>query len=140
TSSMENSLILPTVGAIWTNLAGIFTDPVLASELGQTLWRVLSGFVGGSVIGIVVGIAVGVGGWLREIVLPYLNFFRAVAPIAWVIPAAIWFGVGTPATVFVSVYAVAFPVAINTIAGLAATPENRMRMAAASGAGPVRQL
>lgn len=137
---VQNPLVLPPVQEIGSSLVSLFADPALSSQLGATLQRVLFGYLGGGVIGLVVGVAVGAGGWLREIILPYLNFFRSVAPIAWVIPAAIWFGVGTPATVFVAMYAVAFPIAINTIAGLASTPVNRMRMAAAAGAGRMRQL
>lgn len=137
---VDNQLVLPPIQLIGASLVSLFADPSLSGQLGSTLLRVLYGYLGGGLIGLAVGVAVGAGGWLRGIVLPYLNFFRSVAPIAWVIPAAIWFGVGTPATVFVAMYAVAFPIALNTIAGLASTPVNRMRMGASAGAGRLRQL
>jgi len=139
-SSVANPLVLPPLGQIGDRLVAIFVDPTISVQFLDTLMRIAVGYVGGGLIGVVIGIAVGSGGWARDVVSPYLSFFRSVAPIAWVIPAAIWFGVGTPATIFVAGYAVVFPVAINTIAGLASTPVNRMRMAASAGAGRLARL
>src|SRR5699024_473044 len=112
---IDNPLVLPTFGAAGSQLLGLFIDPVMQGHLGETLLRVLIGFGLGSVFGLVLGASIGSFQFARQIFNPYLNFLRAIAPIAWVVPATIWLGIGNPPILFVVLYAATFPVAINTI-------------------------
>lgn len=133
---LDNPLVLPTFRAAGGQLLGLFIDPVMQGHLGETLLRVFIGFGLGSVVGLVLGASIGSFQFARQIFNPYLNFLRAIAPIAWVVPATIWLGIGTPPILFVVVYAATFPVAINTISGIASVHPDKARMARSFGLSP----
>lgn len=135
--ALGSDLLLPSLPAVSTQLVGLLADPSLSVNLMDTLYRIVFGFVLGSAIGLVLGATIGSFAVVRELVNPYLNFLRAITPAAWIVPATIWLGIGTPAILFVVVYASAFPVAINTISGMAAVPRNKVRMARMFGMGPI---
>lgn len=134
--AIGNPLVLPTFGAAGAQLLGLFIDPVMQGHLGETLFRVLIGFGIGSLIGLVLGASIGSFQFARQIINPYLNFLRAIAPIAWVVPATIWLGIGDPPILFVVIYAATFPVAINTISGISSVHPDQPRMARTFGLSP----
>jgi NitT/TauT family transport system permease protein len=132
-----NPLVLPAPTGVVTALAQLLTDPQTRTDLLDTVRRVVAGFVAGSLGGLLVGAGIGSFRVVRELLNPYLNFLRTVAPIAWIVPATIWLGVGEPSILFVVVYAAVFPVAINTISGIAAADADKLRMARAVGLSPL---
>lgn len=135
--ALDSELLLPSLPAVFGQLVGLVADPALSVNLMDTLYRIVFGFVVGSAIGLVLGATIGSFAIVRQFVNPYLNFLRAITPAAWIVPATIWLGIGTPAILFVVVYSAAFPVAINTISGMAAVPRNKVRMARMFGLGPL---
>lgn len=135
--SLDSALLLPRLQDVLAQLGALVTDPAQRVNLTDTLYRVFVGFLGGSVAGLVLGAAIGSVRVVRELLNPYLNFLRAVTPVAWIVPATIWLGIGTPGILFVVVYAAAFPVAINTISGMAAVPRDKVRMARMFGMNPL---
>ncbi len=61
-----------------------------------------------------------------------------MTPVAWIVPATIWLGVGEGSLRFIVVYATVFPVIINTLAGLSQVPVDKVRMARTFGASRLR--
>ncbi|PWD49921.1 hypothetical protein C8046_03715 [Serinibacter arcticus] len=131
-----NQATLPTLTSVLAEIGALSTDPALRTHVLTTLGRVLAGFLVGSVLGLVTGSLIGAFSWVRRILNPYLNFLRAIAPIAWIVPATIWLGVGESSIQFVVIYAAVFPVAINTISGMASLAPDRARMGRVFGLSP----
>ncbi|MDG4766053.1 ABC transporter permease [Solwaraspora sp. WMMD406] len=126
---------LTLTGALELAGNGTLWDSVRAS--GQ---RILSGWGLGVLIGVPVGLLMGCSQWLRLMLDPYIQFFRFVPPIAFVTLAIIWLGPGEASKVALIFYTTVFIVALNTLAGVLAVDELKLRAARALGAGPARTL
>ncbi len=133
-----NELIFPGPLAALDALRELVTDSGELRQAGHTLGRVVVGFAVGSALGVLIALLLGSIRVVGESLEPVVHFLRSITPVAWVVPATIWFGVGEAALRFIVVYATLFPVVLNTLAGMAETPENKRRMAQSMGAGPFR--
>lgn len=134
------STVVPGVPETVVRSAKMFSSWDEASPMLITLRRIVTGYMIGCFVGVVLGSAMGTIRIVREAVLPYVNFLRSVTPVAWVVPATVWFGVGEMPLYFIVVYASMFPVILNTIAGFAGVPRSKTRMASVFGAGPGRRF
>ncbi|HVO87994.1 MAG TPA: ABC transporter permease [Casimicrobiaceae bacterium] len=83
---------------------------------GDTLWRHLlasigrfgMGFLLAAAVGIPLGLLMGWYRWLDDVVSPFFESLRFVAPIAWVPFAGLWFGTGIGGPILV-IFSGAFP-------------------------------
>lgn len=131
--------LFPTVQATVMALWRSFASDVFPIAIGQTVARVVVAFVLGSILGAMIGLAMGSFSIVRRALQPYVHFFRFVTPIAFVSPAAVWFGVGSPSVVFLIFYATVFLVLVNTMDGVLHVRPQRIRMAECFGA-PQRRV
>jgi len=99
-----------------------------------SLLRIFAGFLAGGALGTLLGLLMGSSGIVRALAEPYVHFFRFVPPLAWFAPVLLWFGSGEGARVMLIVYTTVFVVALNAMAGVAAVPRNKIRMARSFGA------
>ena len=99
-----------------------------------SLRRIGIGWGLGLLVGIPLGILMGRIRLLRLFLDPYIEFFRFIPPIAFVTLAIVWFGIGETSKVVLIFYTGVFIVTLNTIAGVAAIPESRLRAAESLGA------
>jgi ABC-type nitrate/sulfonate/bicarbonate transport system permease component len=90
----------------------------LFSALLQSLGRVGLGFLLAGSTALIMGLAMGFSRALERNLDPIVETFRPIAPIALLPLAILWFGTGTPASVFVVGYAAFFPMIVNTIHGV----------------------
>lgn len=134
--SLGNSMVLPTLTSVISAVASLALESGMRNHLFETLWRVVAGFGVGSVAGLLLGAGIGSFSIARRVLNPYLNFLRSISPIAWIVPATIWLGIGEPPILFVVIYATVFPVAINTISGIASVHPDKIRMSRTFGMGP----
>jgi len=104
--------------------SGRLLDDTIAS-----LYRVAWGFVTATVLAVPLGLVVGRQAAARDALLPWINFFRSLSPIAWIPFAIIWFGIGDPPAIFIIFIAVFFQVALATAAAAAAVPKIYYRVA-----------
>ena len=75
----------------------------LMGAVGVSLYRIALGFLLGTVVGVPVGLAMGLFRPVLIFLEPYVQFFRFVPPVAWIIPAILWFGIGeTPKVALVA--------------------------------------
>jgi NitT/TauT family transport system permease protein len=105
----------------------------LTNDLVVSLFRVSCGFSIAVALGIPTGLWLGRVAASREALLPLINFFRNLSPLAWIPFAILWFGVGDAATIFLIFLAVYFPVALATIAAVGSIPAVYFRVARAYG-------
>lgn len=85
-----------------------FAGYTLQMHLLSSLERFALGFVLAAVIGIPLGLAMGWFRLLDDIVSPFFEGLRFIAPIAWVPFAALWFGTGIGGPILI-IFAGAFP-------------------------------
>jgi len=64
----------------------------------------LYGVAWGFVTAVPLGLVIGRHALTRAALMPWVNFFRSLSPIAWIPFAIIWFGVGDPPAIFIAPY------------------------------------
>ena len=133
------SILFPTplqTVAAWGAMLG---EGVLLHHVAVSVGRIAIGFVLGILVGVPLGLAMGLFSPVAIVLEPYVQFFRFVPPVAWIIPAILWFGIGETSKIFLIFYTTVFLVLLNTMAGVAAVARNQIRSARCFGASP-RQL
>jgi NitT/TauT family transport system permease protein len=105
----------------------------LVNDVVVSLFRVSCGFSIAVALGIPTGLWLGRVAASRKALLPLINFFRNLSPLAWMPFAILWFGVGDAATIFLIFLAVYFPVALSTTAAVGSIPVVYFRVARAYG-------
>ncbi|GAA1519555.1 ABC transporter permease [Sphaerisporangium rubeum] len=134
------SFFLPSPKLTWDGAVELIKDGTLWQAMTASSGRIFAGWALGVVVGVPVGLLTGRIQWLRLMLDPYIQFFRFVPPIAFVTLAIIWLGPGESSKIALIFYTSVFIVALNTLAGVLAVDELRLRAARSLGAGPVRTL
>ena len=101
----------------------------LFDDLVASLFRVSVGFMLAVVLGIPLGLILGHRARVRVALLPAINFFRNLSPLAWIPFAILWFGIGDLPAIFLIFMASFFPVVLATSAAVANIPAVYFRVA-----------
>ena len=101
----------------------------LFNDLVASLFRVTTGFVLAALSGIPLGLWLGQQPRLRLALLPSVNFFRSLSPLAWIPFAILWFGIGDAPAIFLIFMASFFPIVLATLAAVASIPTVYFRVA-----------
>jgi NitT/TauT family transport system permease protein len=101
----------------------------LFNDLVASLFRVTVGFVLAAASGIPLGLMLGNHLTSRTALLPTVNFFRNLSPLAWIPFAILWFGIGDVPAIFLIFMASFFPIVLATIAAVATIPAVYFRVA-----------
>ena len=133
-------LFLPSPGETWTASGELWRDGTLVDSVVASGRRILIGWSLGLVVGIPIGVLMGRIRIVRRLLDPYIEFFRFIPPISFVTLAIIWLGIGETSKVVLIFYTSVFVVTINTIAGVLAVDDSKLRAAASLGAGRVQTL
>ncbi len=133
------SILFPTPLQTLTAWAAMVREGLLPLHVAVSLGRIAIGFAIGTLVGVPVGLAMGLFGPVSVVLEPYVQFFRFVPPVAWIIPAILWFGIGEISKIVLIFYTTVFLVLLNTMAGVSAVARNQIRSARCFGASP-RQL
>jgi len=112
------------VGLVAETRTGRLFDDVIAS-----LFRVSAGFLLAAALGVPTGLLLGHSARGRAAVLPIVNFFRSLSPLAWIPFAILWFGIGDPPAIFLIFMAAFFPIVVSTTAAVANIPSVYFRVA-----------
>ena len=105
-------------------LAGRLVNDIIAS-----LWRVAVGFVLSVILGVPLGLWLGQHLKSRQAIVPMLNFFRFLSPLAWIPFAILWFHIGDKPAIFLIFMATFFPLALATMVAVATIPSIYFRVA-----------
>ena len=101
----------------------------LFNDIVASLFRVMTGFTLATLLGLPVGLILGQWTRARLALLPAVNFFRNLSPLAWIPFAILWFGIGDVPAIFLIFMASFFPIVIATIAAVASIPNVYFRVA-----------
>ncbi|WP_020134922.1 ABC transporter permease [Streptomyces sp. 351MFTsu5.1] len=110
------------------------SDGTLGNSVIASSRRILIGWGLGVVVGAPVGLLIGQIRIVRQLLEPYIEFFRFIPPVAFVTLAVVWLGIGETSKVVLIFYTAVFIVTLNTSAGVMAVNENKLRAAASLGA------
>ncbi len=105
----------------------------LLRDAVASLFRVAMGFGGAILLGVPLGLWLGHSAWARAALLPFVNFLRALSPLAWIPFAIFWFGIGDGPAIFLIFGATLFPLTVSTMAAVASIPEVYFRVARENG-------
>jgi NitT/TauT family transport system permease protein len=115
------------------SVAGGFVEEIksgrLFDDLVASLFRVTIGFVLAAISGIPLGLVLGNHAASRVALMPAINFFRNLSPLAWIPFAILWFGIGDLPAIFLIFMASFFPIVLATIAAVATIPAVYYRVA-----------
>jgi NitT/TauT family transport system permease protein len=103
---------------------GTLFDDVVAS-----LFRVTMGFGLAVTLGIPIGLWLGLRVRARLALLPSVNFFRSLSPLAWIPFAILWFGIGDLPSIFLIFMTAFFPLVLATCAAVSSIPAVYFRVA-----------
>src|SRR5882672_9158777 len=87
----------------------------LLADLVASLFRVTSGFLLAVILGVPAGLWLGRHARSRYALLPVVNFFRSLSPLAWIPFAILWFGIGDLPAIFLIFMACFFPIVLGTL-------------------------
>jgi NitT/TauT family transport system permease protein len=94
----------------------------LLDDMIASLFRVTAGFVLAVVLAIPLGLWLGHHARVRLALLPTVNFFRNLSPLAWIPFAVLWFGIGDAPAIFLIFLSTFFTVALAVSAAVANIP------------------
>jgi NitT/TauT family transport system permease protein len=120
--------IVPSPIEVIETLWALLEDGILLDATLVTLAETLGGFVIGSVTGIGLAVLLAEVAPLRKLLRPYIVALQAVPKVAVAPLFLIWFGFGMESKVMLVVSIMFFPVLVNTMAGLAAAPEDQLEL------------
>ena len=118
--------------APWKVAAGLASELAslrLVNDAIASLFRVLLGFLLAVALGVPAGLVLGHSARARQALLPLVNFFRSLSPLAWIPFAILWLGIGDPPAIFLIFMAAFFPVVLSTTAAVASIPSVYFRVA-----------
>jgi NitT/TauT family transport system permease protein len=119
----------PAPAAVARGFAEELREGRLPNDLVASLFRVTTGFVLAVALGLPAGLWLGHSARARAALLPAVNFFRSLSPLAWIPFAILWFGIGDLPAIFLIFMASFFPVVLATAAGVASVPAVYYRVA-----------
>lgn len=121
--------VFPSPMAVARGLAEEVRTGRLLGDLVASLFRVTTGFALAVVTGVPVGLWLGHHVRSRFALLPAINFFRSLSPLAWIPFAILWFGIGDLPAIFLIFMACFFPLVLATLAAVANIPSVYFRVA-----------
>lgn len=112
----------PSPPAVWLGFVSEVQTGRLTRNLIASFYRVGVGFLLAVVLSLPTGLLMGQNERLRAALLPSVNFFRALSPLAWIPFAVLWFGIGDAPAIFLIFMASFFPLCLAVLAAVANIP------------------
>lgn len=122
------------LAALWEDVVGIVTGGPMLTHFYTTLIEIILGFVFSVVIGVGVGALLSEFKPLQRATYPYVVAANATPRIAFAPLIVIWFGFDYASKIVMAIAVAVFPVIVNTMAGLAATDRDDLRLMRSLGA------
>lgn len=92
--NLVQSFFLPSPRSVWSAFVTLFTEGSLMTDIGASLFRIISGFILSIIIALPLGVLFGTSRRTEAMVEPIVAFIRYVPPSAFIPLIIVWFGVG----------------------------------------------
>ena len=135
-----NPIILPQPTEIFKGIGYLLTSGFFAKHIGTTLWEIAAGFALSVALGFVLGTLVGMTTLARRVLYPYIIMFQAIPKVAFIPLFMIWFGFGASSKIAIATTIAFFPVFVNTMVGMASSPEEGNRLMYSLGASRLQRF
>ena len=96
--------------------------------------RILIGYTAATVLGILIGLLMGRFRLAEDFCIPYIEILRPIPAVAWIPLAILIWPTEESSIIFITFLGAFFPIVLNTIQGVEATPEILVRAARSLGA------
>jgi NitT/TauT family transport system permease protein len=116
------SQVFPSPLEVLAGLGELARKGVLASYIGDSLWRVGCGYLVALALGIPLGLTLGWYPAAAAAVNPVIQVLRPISALAWIPIAIVLFGVTNLATIFLIFLASFFPIVVATMNGVRNVP------------------
>jgi NitT/TauT family transport system permease protein len=137
---LVNELFLPSPVTVLRALTAAFLDGSMLPDLGNTFYRLLSGYGLGVTLGIPLGLAAGSSRRLYNSLEFLIDFFRSI-PVTSLFPLFLFFfGIGDLAKIAIVTYSVAIINLFNTMYGVRNSSPTRLLVARVFGASKLQQF
>ena len=113
---------------------------LLAENAWITLEEVLAGFAAALVLGVATAVALHLSPLLRRVSYPLVIASQTIPVIVIAPILVVWFGFGIGPKIAIIALICFFPIAVNTLDGLATTPPEQRKLLRSLGAGRLRVL
>lgn len=133
-------VLLPSPAETWDAGVDLWRNGTISESILKSGQRILLGWSLGLVVGVPIGLLMGRFQVIRLLLDPWVEFFRFIPPISFVTLAVIWLGIGESSKIVLIFYTSVFIVTINTVAGVLAVDEPKLRAAESLGASRARVL
>jgi ABC-type nitrate/sulfonate/bicarbonate transport system permease component len=114
------NFFVPTPAALFGKFGEVWFGPRFFSDVLPSIGRLVVGVSAAIVIGVVGGVLIGSVRWLRALLEPVLEFFRAIPPPVLVPVLILLMGITDSMKVAVIISGCVWPVLLNTIEGVRA--------------------
>jgi len=108
-NQLYGDLVLPSPLETFQTLLSMLQDPIVIEDINITLYRAAMGFGISLLLGSVLGLLAGFFATASMMSRPIVTILVGMPPIAWIVLAMIWFGMGDETVIFTVVVA-SFPI------------------------------
>lgn len=119
--SISPAPFFPSPLVIFEAFVDTWIGPAFVQDVLPSLGRLALGIIVSILVGVVLGTLIGLTRWLRELLEPVLEFFRAIPPPVLIPIVAVLLGPTDSMKITVIVAGSVWPVLLNTIDGVRAT-------------------
>src|SRR5699024_8056126 len=122
-SAQSNSFFVPTWDQMMNAFSTTWTWDRMTSDVFPSVTRLMAGIFLSILIGIVVGLLIGSFRWLRQLMEPTMEFFRAIPPTVLIPVFMLLIGIGDDMKIAVIILGAVWPILLNTIEGVRSMDE-----------------
>ncbi|HWP84654.1 MAG TPA: ABC transporter permease [Terriglobia bacterium] len=114
--------VFPSPGKVQRGLLELLQKGLFFQYVGDSLFRVASGYLLAAGLGIPAGLLLGWYPSAAYTANPAIQMMRPISPLAWIPLAVIWFGTGDAAAIFLIFLSSFFPIVVSTMTGVRNVP------------------
>ena len=139
-----SEVFVPKPSSVWARFVeSISTDDkgrpglsgsYLWEHLWASLWRIIQGVGWAILFGVALGLLLASVKPFRVVVEPYINFIRALPPLAYFSLLIIWFGIEDTSKIWLLFIAAFAPIALSVVSGVSGVRRERIDAAHSLGA------
>ncbi len=130
---------IPAPSSVWEVFVDIavngYRGGTLLQHLGDSLFRVITGFVFACILAIPLGMLMGYSWKVKAFFDPIVEFYRPLPPLAYYTILVIWLGIGNESKITLLFLAAFPPLSISAMSAVASVSQEKIHTARSLGAG-----